>query len=173
MRSSLNFFIFLTRLRQKIVQQHFSMNWVWKLISRENDYLLGKAFFWRKCKKVSQVTDAFLLQRGKLICSLKNWLPEMITIEAKQWHFTFPFIDPLGQPTVTAGRDHGFAPVVCPSVCPSVRPHFSKSSKTKQSENKIRYWRDCGSGRVDHWHQLLSCLLSFFLNLQLKRTHKI
>ena len=28
--------------------------------------------------------------------------------------------------------------------------HFSKSSKTKQSNNNISYWRDCESGRVDH-----------------------
>ena len=36
-------------------------------------------------------------------------------------------------------------------VCPSVQgPHFLKSSKTKQSENYVCYWRDCGSGRVDH-----------------------
>ena len=37
------------------------------------------------------------------------------------------------------------------SVRPSVLPHFSKSSKTKQIENNVRYWRDCGSGQVDHW----------------------
>ena len=38
-----------------------------------------------------------------------------------------------------------FAHVVRP-----VRP--SPLFKTKQisSENKVRYWRDCGSGRVDH-----------------------
>ena len=35
----------------------------------------------------------------------------------------------------------------------SERPHFSRSRKTKQlsSENSDRYWRYCGSGRVDHW----------------------
>ena len=59
------------------------------------------------------------------------------------------FIDPLGRPTVTAGRDHCFC--TCP---PSV--HFSKSSKIKQSENNVRYRRDYGSGRVDHWCHL-SC----------------
>ena len=36
----------------------------------------------------------------------------------------------------------------------SVRPNFTKSSITKQSENNVRYWRDCGSGRVDHWWHL-------------------
>ena len=41
-------------------------------------------------------------------------------------------------------------------VRPSVRPHFSKSSKTKQSENNVHCRRDCGSGRVDHWWHL-SC----------------
>ena len=38
-------------------------------------------------------------------------------------------IDPLGQPTVTAGRDHCFS-----TYRPSVRPHFSKSNKT----NKVK-----------------------------------
>ena len=57
--------------------------------------------------------------------------------------------------------------VVVHIVRSSVRPHISKSSKAKQitSENNIHYWRDCGSGRVDHWwflsfrtvlHQILS-----------------
>ena len=55
--------------------------------------------------------------------------------------------DPLSRPTVTAGRDHCFC-----TCRPYVRtgPHFSKSSKTKQSENYVRYWRDCGSGLVDY-----------------------
>ena len=39
----------------------------------------------------------------------------------------------------------------------SVRPSpLFKSSKTKTTENDGRYWRDCGSGRVDHWWHL-SC----------------
>ena len=56
------------------------------------------------------------------------------------------FIDPLDRPTISAGRNN------CFRTCrPSVRPpHFSKSGKIKQSENNVRYWRDCGSGRVDH-----------------------
>ena len=58
-------------------------------------------------------------------------------------------IDPLGQPKVMAGRDHCFR-----TCCPYVRPHFSNLEKTNQSENNVRYWRDYGSGRVDHWwHQ--------------------
>ena len=42
----------------------------------------------------------------------------------------YPIFDPLGQATVPAGRDH----------------NFSNLAK----ENNIRYWRNCGSGRVDH-----------------------
>ena len=39
-----------------------------------------------------------------------------------------------------------------------VRPFQIK--KNKATENNIRYWRDYGSGRVDHWwHQ--SCLVYF------------
>ena len=60
------------------------------------------------------------------------------------WRNTF---DPLGQPTVTGCRDNCFR-----TCCPS---HFSKSSKTKpiSSENNVHYWRDCGSGLVDHFLQ--------------------
>ena len=44
-----------------------------------------------------------------------------------------------------------FARVVCPSVRPSV-PTFQNFAKQKLSgENSDRYWRDCGSDRVDHW----------------------
>ena len=41
-------------------------------------------------------------------------------------------IDPLGQPTVVVGRNHCFL-----TCLPSVRPHFSKSSKTKQGIKTI------------------------------------
>ena len=66
------------------------------------------------------------------------------------WHGKFGcFIDPLGQPIVTTSRDH------CLRTChKSVRPHFSKSSKTKQNENNVYYWLDCASGQVDHWWHL-------------------
>ena len=57
----------------------------------------------------------------------------------------FLIFDPLGQPKVTAGRNHCFR-----TCCPFVRPQFSISRKTKQSENNVRYGRDCGSGRVDN-----------------------
>ena len=40
----------------------------------------------------------------------------------------------------------------------SVRPHFSNLAK----QNNVRYRRDCGSGRVDHWWHL-SCCSFFFL----------
>ena len=41
-------------------------------------------------------------------------------------------------------------------VCTSVRPRSSKSRKTKQSEHNVLFslWRNCGSGRVDHWWHL-------------------
>ena len=39
----------------------------------------------------------------------------------------------------------------------SVRPFpLFKSRKTKTTESNVRYWRDYGSGRVDHWWHL-SC----------------
>ena len=53
-----------------------------------------------------------------------------------------------------------FAHVVRLYFRSSVRPHCSKSRKTKQSDNNVRYWGDCGSGRVDHWWHL-SCYYYF------------
>ena len=47
-------------------------------------------------------------------------------------------IDPLGQPTVTAGSDHYFR-TCCPSVRPFVRPHFSDLAK-QDNRNNGRYW---------------------------------
>ena len=63
-------------------------------------------------------------------------------------------VDPLGQPTVTAICDHCFH-----TCCPSVRPHFS-NLENKTTENNVGYWRDYGSGRVDHWWHL-SCITYF------------
>ena len=53
-------------------------------------------------------------------------------------------IDPLGQPTVGI--------IVLAHVLPYVRtsPLF-KVKQNKITENNVRYWRDCGFGRVDHW----------------------
>ena len=63
---------------------------------------------------------------------------------------TISYFDPLGQPKVTAGRDRCFR-----TCCPYVRTHF-QILQNKTTENNARYWRDHGSGRVDHrWH--LSC----------------
>ena len=54
----------------------------------------------------------------------------------------------------------------CPSVRPSVHtsvPTFQNLAKTKPSSrlNSDRYWRNWGSGRVDHWWH--PCLVYIFL----------
>ena len=66
-------------------------------------------------------------------------------------HFPCSFLIHEAHPTVTAGSDHLIWHML------SVRT--STLSKTKQisSEANVRCWRDCGSGRVDHWWHL-SCL---------------
>ena len=68
------------------------------------------------------------------------------------------YIDPLGQPKVTTGRDHCFSHML--SVHPYLRtsPLF-KSRKNKTIENNVRYQCDYGSSRVDHWDD--SCLVLF------------
>ena len=78
-------------------------------------------------------------------------------------------VDPRGRPTVTAGSDNYFC-TCCLSVRPSV-PTFQNLAK-QNKENNDHYWRDCGSGRVDHWwhpclvflifHRLSSWFYLFF-----------
>ena len=68
-------------------------------------------------------------------------------------YFLIHSTDPRSRPVVI---------IVCAHVVrPYVRPHFLKSSKTKQisSENNVHYWRDCGSGRVDQWWHFSFLLL--------------
>ena len=85
------------------------------------------------------------------------------TLHGPWWVTKLPrLVDPRGWPTVTtAGSDH-----YCLSVHPSerlyVHPNFSKYRKAKQLSNATsdRYWRDCGSGQVDHWWH--TCLVMSF-----------
>ena len=46
--------------------------------------------------------------------------------------------DPLGQPTVTAGRDNCFR-TCCLFIRPSVRPNFSNLAQNKATDNNGRY----------------------------------
>ena len=57
---------------------------------------------------------------------------------------------PRGRPTVTAGSDHYFH-TCCPSVSKSPLFKISKNKKLSSENYSDRYWRDCGSVRVDHW----------------------
>ena len=70
------------------------------------------------------------------------------------WEFphSISFIDPRGQPTVTANSDHYF--------------HTSTFQKlAKQNNFQVRIviasGRDCGSGRGDHWWHM-SCFLYYY-----------
>ena len=58
-------------------------------------------------------------------------------------------IDPRGRSKVTAGGSHYFC-TCCPSVRPSQLFKISQNKKLS-NENSDCYWRDCRSGRVDHW----------------------
>ena len=66
--------------------------------------------------------------------------------------------DPQSRPVVIIV----FAHVVRPSVR---RPPLF-NTKQISSEIKVRYWRDCGSGWVDHWRHM-SCLVSIYLRFLL------
>ena len=58
--------------------------------------------------------------------------------------------DSWGRPIVTAGSDDH-----CFHTCrPSVRPSSLFKTEQCSSENNVRYWQDCESGRVDHWWHL-------------------
>ena len=67
--------------------------------------------------------------------------------------------DPCGQPVVTAGSDHCFCTMSSVRVCVRPSPLF-KTNQISSDNNVNSYWRDCGSGRVDHWWQL-SCFIYF------------
>ena len=73
------------------------------------------------------------------------------------------FIDSWGQPTFNANSDHCFC-TCCLWVRPYVSPCFSKQNKC-QTKNNVHYWRDCGSGWVDHWWYLY-CLVLFLSKLE-------
>ena len=67
-------------------------------------------------------------------------------------------IDPRGRPAVTI-----FARVVCPFVLFKI-----SQNKTIFKENSDHYWRDCESGRVDHWWQLSCKFLQIEITLHAK-----
>ena len=59
-------------------------------------------------------------------------------------HYTIladPRVDSLSRPVVITI----FASVNCLSI-----PTFQNLAKQSSSKNSDRYWRECGSGRVDH-----------------------
>ena len=56
----------------------------------------------------------------------------MSTFAACLLQFDWWFVDPLGQPTVTAGSDNYF-----PTCYLSVRPYFSNLAKAKQQKTMI------------------------------------
>ena len=66
-------------------------------------------------------------------------------------------IDPRDRPTVTASSDHYFC-----TWCSSNLTFQNLAEKQPSSKNSDCYWRDRGSGRVDHWwHSCLGFLLHF------------
>ena len=73
------------------------------------------------------------------------------------WSYSY-YIDPLGRPTVTAGSDHCFC-----TCHPFVRPSFP-TFQNIQAKTMFA-WRDCGSGRVDHWWHLSCKLFIFAINI--------
>ena len=120
------------------------------------EHLLGEFNLDSKIAELQQE----LRSSGYLNKSILKAMVEEIKIDIAEFEYEFKvrtgiislivnemYIDPLGQPTVTASRDN------CLLTCrPFVHPSAptSKSSKTKRSENNVGNLRDCGSGQVDH-----------------------
>ena len=73
-------------------------------------------------------------------------------------------IDPRGRPTVTVGSDHCFR---------SYRPSVLFKTKQISSENNVRYWQDCGSGRVDNWCHMSYSTTSLFLRFNTSTKHRL
>ena len=122
-----------------------------------------KKTFKNKLKRYMELFENNYVQTLGLFGDWKrhfHFFPSSSTPHSTSFFLSF---DPLGRPTVMADSDHYFR-TWCLYFRPSVRLYpISKSRKIKQfsSENSNRYWRDCGSGRVDHWWHLSFFLSSF------------
>ena len=118
--------------------------------------------------------DKFWLQINLIITNICLCLNFLVTVFllTTVWSRLLLLIheaDPQSRPVVL--DDIVFAHVV--------RPYFRPSPlyQTKQisSENNVRHWRDCGSGRVDHWwhlscyNSLLPILVRFLLGGRRRR----
>ena len=91
-------------------------------------------------------------------------------------HFHFHWNKKEEQPHRSTKRTQVLVVLLIHSANPQSRPvriivfaHVVRASvptfqilQNKTTENNVRYWRDCGSGRVDHWWHL-SCTLSFYV----------
>ena len=91
-----------------------------------------------QCPSVPKLQNQATITAGR-DCGLAGWIIDDSCLV---------LFYPRGWPTVTVSSNHCFCTCRPWSyICPS--PLF----KTKQisSENNVRYRRDCGSGRVDHW----------------------
>ena len=66
-----------------------------------------------------------------LLTSLISFCTKQVNLLSDVQHGQY--IDPLGQPEITAGRDHCFR-----TCCPSIRPSpLFKSSKSKQKKTMV------------------------------------
>ena len=83
------------------------------------------------------------IEKAQLKSQLKT-LPDLITFQyVSGFTILIHSDDPQSRPAVSL-----FSHML--SVRTHVRPHFSKSSKSKQaSEHNVHYWRDCGSGLAE------------------------
>ena len=106
----------------------------WPLMSRPSTY------------HPHSLTQNLASDQGRLKIDLKNLINMFFE---NKLHFQLIH---EADPQSRAGSDHCFAY----AVRSYVRPHFTKQNKT--NFNNVRYWWDCGSGRVDHWWHL-SCLV--------------
>ena len=126
-------------------------------------FLAELRYFWPRCWDESSWSSERKRRRRK---TTKSWArnfgrsqEEILQMEQRVRFWYFPVIDPRGRPKVTADSDHCFC-----TCRPFIRPSPLFKTKQMSSENNVHYWRDCGSGRVDHWWHL-SCNRYFFANL--------
>ena len=91
----------------------------------------------------------YLLKKMVLTVRLYDWS------SLSQKDFCLVIIDPFGQPTVTAGRDHCFC--TCPFVRTYVRPHFSNLAKQNKAKTMFA---TCETVSLAEWIFNDTCLIS-------------
>ena len=110
--------------------------------------LLTRLWVWPSGSFMANMSCFFyILNNGRKAVAIGEWSKNLVAILKCNF-------DPLGRTTVTASSDHYFQ--TCLYFLHSQLFWIILPYKKNYVENNVRYWLDCGAGRMDHWW---SCLV--------------